>query len=73
MSLFATKPVHLVELLLVGVTVQYSGIPGAVSPLGASAKRAVSFLKEQITDDSHLFQDAISSVSFWIWSFPVLG
>uniref|UniRef100_A0A673GCU2 C-type lectin domain-containing protein n=1 Tax=Sinocyclocheilus rhinocerous TaxID=307959 RepID=A0A673GCU2_9TELE len=29
-------------------------------------------LKEQITDDSRLFQDAVSSVSFWMRSFPLL-
>lgn len=30
-------------------------------------------LKEQIMDNLHLFQDAVSTVSLWMRSFPALG
>lgn len=72
---FTTKPIHLcVErgLFLVSVTAQYSGVPAAVIPLGASTERAIFPLKEQIIDDLHLFQDAVSSVSFLMRLIPVL-
>ncbi len=48
-------------LFLVGVTVQSAESLSAAIPLGTSAKRA----------NSRLFQDAVSSMSFWFRSFPV--
>ncbi len=45
-------------------------ISGKLFELAVLAERA-NFLKEQITDGSHLFKDAVPSVSSWLWSLPV--
>ena len=74
MKKITTKPFIFVfaELFLVGVTARYSGVPARRRfPWALRLKETV--LKEQITDDSRLFQDAVSSVSFWMRSFPVFG
>ncbi len=58
-------------LFLVGVTVQSVVSHSAAIPLGTSTKRANS--KRANHGRSHLFQDAIPSVSIWLRSFPVHG
>ncbi len=58
-------------LLLVGVTVQSAESLSAAIPLGTSTKIANS--KRANHGRSHLFQDAVSSLSFWLRSFPVCG
>ncbi len=56
-------------LFLVGVTVQSAESLSAAIPLGTSTKRANS--KRANHGRSCLFQDAVSSMSFWLRSFPV--
>ncbi len=51
-------------LFLVGVTVQSAESLSAAIPLGTSTKRANS--KRANHGRSHLFQDAVLSVSFWL-------
>ncbi len=58
-------------LFLVGVTVQSAESLSSAIPLGTSTKRANS--KRANHGRSRLFQDAASSVSFWLRSFPVHG
>ncbi len=58
-------------LFLVGVTGHSAESLSAVIPLGTSTKRANS--KRANHGWSRLFQDAVPSVSFWLWSFPVCG
>ncbi len=53
-------------LFLVGITVQSAESLSVAIPLGTSTKRANQ-------ERSSLFQDAVSSVSLWLWSFPVHG
>ncbi len=53
-------------LFLVGVTVRSAESLSVAIPLGISTKRANH-------GQSHLFKDAVSSVSFWLRSFPVCG
>ncbi len=62
------KAFHLC-LFLVGVTVQSAESLSSAIPLGTSTKRANS--KRANHGQSCLFQDADSSVSFWLRSFPV--
>ncbi len=68
--LISTKPFIFV-LFLVGVTVRSAESLSSVIPLGTSTKRANS--KRANHGRSRLFQDAVSSVSFWLRSFPVCG
>ncbi len=68
--LISTKPFIFV-LLLVGVTVRSAESLTSAIPLGTSTKRANS--KRVNHRRSRLFQDAVSSVSFWLRSFPVCG
>ncbi len=68
--LISTKPFIFV-LFLVGVTVRSAESLSSTIPLGTSTKRAYS--KRANHGRSHLFQDAVSSVSFWLRSFPVCG
>ncbi len=74
--LISTKPFIFV-LFLVGVTVRSAESLSSAIPLGptstkrANSKRANS--KRANHGRSRLFQDAVSSVSFWLWSFPVCG
>ncbi len=58
-------------LFLVGVMVQSAESLSAAIPLGTSTKRANSNRADH--GWSRLFQDAVSSVSFWLRSFPVRG
>ncbi len=58
-------------LFLVGITVQSAESLSAAIPLGTSTKRANS--KRANQERSSLFQDAVSSVSLWLRSFPVHG
>ncbi len=58
-------------LFLVGVTVRSAESLSSAIPLGTSTKRANS--KRANHRRSCLFQDAVSSVSFWLRSFPVRG
>ncbi len=53
-------------LFLVGITVQSAESLSVAIPLGTSTKRANQ-------ERSSLFQDAVSSVSLWLRSFPVHG
>ncbi len=66
----STKP-FIFYLFLVGVTVQSAESLSAAISLGASTERANS--KRAIHGWSHLFQDAVLSVSSWLRSFPVHG
>ncbi len=68
--LISTKPFIFV-LFLVGVTVRSAESLSSAIPLGTSTKRANS--KRANHGWSRLFQDAVSSVSFWLRSFPVCG
>ncbi len=68
--LISTKPFIFV-LFLVGVSVRSAESLSSAIPLGTSTKRANS--KRANHGRSHLFQDAVSSVSFWLRSFPVCG
>ncbi len=68
--LISTKPFIFV-LFLVGVMVRSAESISSAIPLGTSTKRANS--KRANHGRSCLFQDAVSSVSFWLWSFPVCG
>ncbi len=68
--LISTKPFIFV-LFLVGVTVRSAESLSSAIPLGTSTKRANS--KRANHGRSRLFQDAVSSVSFWLQSFPVCG
>ncbi len=68
--LSSTKPFIFV-LLPVGVTVRSAESLSSAIPLGLSTKRANS--KRANHGRSRLFQDAVSSVSFWLRSFPVCG
>ncbi len=70
MSADLHKAIHL-SLFLVGVTVRSAESLSAAIPLGTSTKRANS--KRANHGRSRLFQDAVSSVSFWLRSFPVCG
>ncbi len=58
-------------LFLVGITVRSAESLSAAIPLGTSTKRANS--KRANHGRSRLFQDAVSSVSFWLRSFPFCG
>ncbi len=60
--LISTKPFIFV-LFLVGVSVRSAESLSSSIPLGTSTKRANS--KRANHGRSHLFQDAVSSVSFW--------
>ncbi len=68
--LISTKPFIFV-LFLVGVTVRSAESLSSAIPQGTSTKRANS--KRANHGRSRLFQDAVSSVSFWLRSFPVCG
>ncbi len=68
--LISTKPFIFV-LFPVGVTVRSAESLSSAIPLGTSTERANS--KRANHGRSRLFQDAVSSVSFWLWSFPVRG
>ncbi len=68
--LISTKPFIFV-LFLVGVTVRSAESLLSAIPLGTSTKRANS--KRANHGRSRLFQDAVSSVSFWLQAFPVCG
>ncbi len=68
--LISTKPFIFV-LFQVGVTVRSAESLSSAIPLGTSTERAKS--KRANHGRSRLFQDAVSSVSFWLWSFPVRG
>ncbi len=68
--LISTKPFIFV-LFLLGVTVRSAESLSSAIPLGTSTKRANS--KRANHRRSCLFQDAVSSVSFWLRSFPVCG
>ncbi len=68
--LISTKPFIFV-FFLVGVTVRSAESLSSAIPLGTSTKRSNS--KRANLGRSHLFQDAVSSVSFWLRSFPVCG
>ncbi len=61
--LISTKPFIFV-LFLVGVTVRSAESLSSAIPLGTSTKRANS--KRANHGRSRLFQDAVSSVSFWL-------
>ncbi len=64
------KAFHL-GLFLVGITVRSAESLSSAIPLGTSTKRENS--KRANHRRSRLFQDAVSSVSFWLRSFPVCG
>ncbi len=64
--LISTKPFIFV-LFLVGVTVRSAESLSSAIPLGTSTKRANS--KRANHGRSRPFQDAVSSVSFWLRSF----
>ncbi len=64
------KAVHLC-FVPVGVTVRSAESLSSAIPLGTSTKRANS--KRANHGRSRLFQDAVSSVSFWLRSFSVCG
>ncbi len=66
--LISTKPFIFV-LFLVGVTVRSAESLSSAIPLGTSTRRANS--KRANHGRSRLFQDTVSSVSFWLRSFPV--
>ncbi len=66
--LISTK-LFIFVLLPVGVTVRSAESFSSAIPLGTSTKRANS--KRANHGRSRLFQDAVSSVSFWLRSFPV--
>ncbi len=66
----ADKPL-ISYFFMVGVTVRSAESLSSAIPLGTSTKRANS--KRANHGRSHLFQDAVSSVSFWLRSFPVRG
>ncbi len=66
--LISTKPFIFV-LFPVGITVRSAESLSSVIPLGTSTKRANS--KRANHGRSRLFQDAVSSVSFWLRSFSV--
>ncbi len=68
--LISTKPFIFV-LFPVGVTVRSAESLSSAIPLGTSTKRANS--KRANHGQSRLFQDAVSSVSFWLRSFSVCG
>ncbi len=68
--LISTKPFIFV-LFPVGVTVRSAESLSSAIPLGTSTERANS--KRANHGRSRLFQDAVSSVSFWLRSFPVCG
>ncbi len=68
--LISTKPFIFV-LFLVGVKVRSAESLSSAIPLGTSTKRANS--KRANHGWSRLFQDAVSSLSFWLRSFPVCG
>ncbi len=68
--LISTKPFIFV-LFLVGITVRSAESLSSAIPLSTSTKRANS--KRANHGRSRLFQDAVSSVSFWLRSFPVCG
>ncbi len=68
--LISTKPFIFV-LLPVGLTVRSAESLSSAIPVGTSTKRANS--KRANHGRSRLFQDAVSSVSFWLRSFSVCG
>ncbi len=68
--LISTKPFIFV-LLTVGVTVRSAESLSSAIPLGTLTKRANSIKANH--GRSRLFQDDVSSVSFWLRSFPVCG
>ncbi len=68
--LISTKPFIFV-LFPVGVTVRSAESLSSAIPLGTSTERANS--KRANHGRSRLFQDAVSSVSFWLRSFSVCG
>ncbi len=68
--LISTKPFIFV-LFPVGVTVRSAESLSSAIPLCTSTERANS--KRANHGRSSLFQDAVSSVSFWLRSFPVCG
>ncbi len=68
--LISTKPFIFV-LFLVGVTVRSAESLSSAIPLGTLTKRANS--KRANHGQSRIFQDAVSSMSFWLQSFPVCG
>ncbi len=68
--LISTKPFIFV-LFPVGVTVRSAESLSSAIPLGTSTERANS--KRANHGRSRLFQDAVLSVSFWLWSFSVCG
>ncbi len=68
--LISTKPFIFV-LFPVGVTVRSAESLSSVIPLGTSTERTNS--KRANHGRSRLFQDAVSSVSFWLRSFSVCG
>ncbi len=68
--LISTKPFIFV-LFPVGVTVRSAESLSSAIPLGTSTERANS--KRANHRRSRLFQDAVSSVSFWLRSFSVCG
>ncbi len=68
--LISTKPFIFV-LFPVGVTVRSAESLSSPIPLGTSTERANS--KRANHGRSRLLQDAVSSVSFWLQSFPVCG
>ncbi len=69
--MISTKHSLIFVLFLVGVTVRSVESLSSAIPLGTSTKRANS--KRANPGRSRLFQDAVSSVSFWLRSFPVCG
>ncbi len=68
--LISTKPFIFV-LFPVGVTVRSAESLSSAIPLGTSTERANS--KRANHGRSRLFQDAVSSMSFWLRSFSVCG
>ncbi len=68
--LISTKPFIFV-LFPVGITVRSAESLSSAIPLGTSTERANS--KRANHGRSRLFQDAVSSVSFWLRSFSVCG
>ncbi len=68
--LISTNPFIFV-LFMVGVTVQSAESLSTAISLGTSTKRANS--KRANHGRLRLFQDAVPSLSFWLWSFPVCG
>ncbi len=67
--LISTKP--FIFLFPVGVTVRSAESLSSAIPLGTSTERANS--KRANHGRSRLFQDAVSSVSFWLRLFSVCG